>query len=588
MKHALILLLVNIAFIFSASVASAEDSYNLTFSTYLGGSFYDQVGDMAVDDQGNIFVTGWTDSVTYDGGVTYVTQCPTEPNTYNGGKRDGYVAKFSPDGNFIWITCIGGPNSGGPSFGNPNDKGTDTTYSIDIDNQGFVYVSGVGSRDFPIVNAFQSEFKGLTHGARGDVNAIIVKLDPNTAQIVWSSYWGTAWQIRDLDVGGPDDDVYVIHGYMPSRGQSFFPSNWCNGCYQPAPAGDQDMYISRIRSDGSAVVWGTYLGGSGFDQADASLAVAPDGSVYVATLTTSNDIPTLNSYDDTYNGKGNCYGGDVYLGKLSADGTNLLWGTYLGGSHCDWPFGKHALAVDNQGNLYVASGTQSYDFPVSDDLGTGLLAYDNSFNGQADDLWEYSGDIAVSKFSSNGTLLASTYIGGNYGEGSEGIALDADNNVYFGIGSFYDGAFPEAFPVTSNSYQQKHYSDEYQPSAIWEDNWDGAFFKLSPDLDQLRYSSFMGTVNKDGFRAIATDPQGNFYLAGGTHGTVGSTDWPTLNPIQSSHSGVTDAVVVKFTQSTPPPPNWKQLLFNWLTPTEDQNGDGTVNSLDWGKFVVSL
>ncbi len=480
-----------------------SDNYTLDFSTYIGGSGRDEMGDITTDNQGNIYITGWTGSSDF----------PTTPGTYNrtnNGGADAYVMKFDPTGNLIWSTYIGGPN-------------TDLTYSIDIDSKGYIYVAGIGGKNFPTTsNAYQPNWNGTYFGHYGDANAVLVKMKPDDGHIVWSSYWGTAVQIRDLDIG-PNDDVYVIHGYNPSLNQALFPSSWFTNAFQDMPQGNQDMVVARIASDGSQVLWATYLGGSGYDMADCSMAVDENGHVYIATKTESRDIPTPNGYDQTYNGAG-----DTYVAKLTPDGSSLVWGTYLGGSNSDGVLGKHGIAVDSQGIVYIASDTESADFPVT--VGT----YDGDYNGGTSGTWEQKGDLAVTKLTTDGQLMASTYIGGRHRDSAEGIALDGNGNVYFGIFTHSDN-----FPVTSSAFQSNY-----------RGNRDAAFFRLSSDLSQLLYSSYMGTSSKDDFRAIGTDTDGNFYLAGITE----SSYWPTKNAYQSSYAGGrSDAIVAKFNFSDPTP-----------------------------------
>lgn len=480
-------------------VSKGWNNYDLNFSTFIGGSGEDDMGDITVDKQGYIYVTGCTSSSNFP------TTSGAYDNTFNGrhgGKwyRDGYVMKFNPKGNLIWSTYIGGPSM-------------DLTYSIGVDDKGFIYVSGVGGRNFPTTaNAFQPN---KNKGTSKRTNAIIVKLKPDGSDIEWSSYFGTPLGTRDLDIG-PSGDVYVIGGYVPSLNQEPYPSSWLTNAFQNTPSGNQDAFVARIKSDGTRVVWGTYLGGSDFDSADGSIAVDDNGFVYVATTTNSTDIPTPNGYDTTHNGAK-----DTYVAKLTPDGSKVIWGTYLGGTKDDWILGKHGIVLDSFGNVYVASGTESDDFPSTQG------AFDTTFNGRSFGKWEQKGDLAITKFTTDGKLVASSFIGGRYRDGAEGIALDQNGNVYLAIFTYSNN-----FPVTTGAYQ-----------STYNGNRDGAFFKLSSDLSKLLYSSYMGTSGLDGFRAVSSDSNGNFIAAGVTE----SKKWPVYNAYQNSYAGGRlDSTLIKF------------------------------------------
>lgn len=178
--------------------------------------------------------------------------------------------------------------------------------------------------------------------------------------------------------------------------------------------------------------------------------------------------------------------------------------------------------MDGSGYVYVAPATRSTDIPTPN-------GYDRTYNGGSSGGWEQTGDRAVTKLTTDGKLVASTFVGGDARDGGEGIALDGKGNVYFAMFTFSDD-----FPVTSGAFQTNHSGGQ-----------DGAFCKLSSDLSRLHYSSYMGTNARDSFRAVAADSQGNFYVAG----TTESTAWPTKNALQASNRGGRDCTTAKFTPS---------------------------------------
>lgn len=479
------------------------ESFTRHFSTYAGGGNADSIGDITVTDQGFLYVTGWTRS----------TDFPTTPGAYdrthNGG-LDGYVLMLNPDGGLVWSTFIGSANN-------------DLTLSIAVDRDGYVYVAGVGGRGFPTTaDSFQPGFHGYSYSIYGETNGIVAKLAPDGSALVWASYFGSAYQIRDISLDDSNSELYLTSEYRPLDGQPPFPqlsAPWFEHAFQPNPQGSNDVIVASVRADGAEVLWATYLGGTGFDTPEASLAVAPDGSVYVAGATESADFPTPNGFRRTYAGSG-----DAFLAKLSADGSELSWGTFLGGVNRDGALGKHAVAVDRFGNAFLACDTASPDFPT-------LRGFQMTLGGGTSGNWSEVGDYAVSKFGPDGALLASTYVGGRFRDTGEGICLDRSNNVLLAGLTFSDD-----FPLGGVAHQTNHHGDA-----------DGMFFKISSDLSRLLYSSFMGTSAYDACRSVGTNARGDFYFAGDTK----SASWPTLNAFQSAYGGGrNDTFIVKFTSDS--------------------------------------
>ncbi len=155
------------------------------------------------------------------------------------------------------------------------------------------------------------------------------------------------------------------------------------------------------------LVYSTYLGGSS-DEECYGIAVDGSGSAYVTGQTSSPDFPTVNPHDGNHNGSA-----DVFVTKLSAAGSSLIYSTYLGGSDFD---GSTAIAVDDSGWAYVTGSTSSSDFPT-------VNPHDGSYN----DFW----DGFVTGLSASGTsLVYSTYLGGNDMDIGYGIAVDGSGSAY--------------------------------------------------------------------------------------------------------------------------------------------------------------
>jgi len=379
---------------FDAFVTKLSPQGSLVYSTYLGGSGDDFGDRIAVDSVGNAYVTGWTGS----------TDFPTK-NAYQGSYRAGdvFVTKLSPEGNsLIYSTYLGG-------------SGNDEVVGIAVDSQGNAYVTGVtGSSDFPTKNAYQGSIRGF-------VDAFVTKIDTTKSgvdSLIYSTYLGGSnW---DLGLGIAVDSVgnAYVTGWTNSTD---FPTK---NAYQRLNRGDEDAFVIKLSPSGS-LIYSTYLGGSGNDEG-VGIAVDSQGNAYVTGWTISTDFPTKNAYQGSYRGHG-----DAFVTKLSPEGS-LVYSTYLGGSDNDEGRG---IAVDSQGNAYVTGWTGSSDFPTKN-------TYQSKFGGG-------DGDAFVTKLSPEGnSLIYSTYLGGSSVDYGLGIAVDSQGNAYVtGMTNSTN------FPTTQNVFQ---------------------------------------------------------------------------------------------------------------------------------------
>ena len=223
-----------------------------------------------------------------------------------------------------------------------------------------------------------------------------------------------------LGIAATDDGSYYVTGHTAS---SDFPTQ---NAYDDTFNGGRDAFVAKFNSHGS-LLWSTYLGGTNFD-GGFSIAVTSDGNCYIIGTTRSNDFPTLNAYSNTLSGSD-----DIFLAKFSSSGS-LLWSTYLGGSGEDYGYD---IAVAGDGSCYVTGCTNSSDFPTQN-------AFDTTFNGG------YI-DIFVSKFSTNGSLLWSSYLGGNGNEWGYSIAVTDDGSCYVtGFKASNDFPALDAYDSTPN------------------------------------------------------------------------------------------------------------------------------------------
>ncbi len=225
--------------------------------------------------------------------------------------------------------------------------------------------------------------------------------------------------------------------------------------------------------------------------------------------TRSTDFPTQNPY------QGDQGGDDVFVTKLNAAGSALIYSTYLGGSYVEEGRG---IAVDGSGNAYVTGGTSSTDFPTQN-------AYQGTYGGGD---W----DVFVTKLNAAGSaLIYSTYLGGSSEDCGCGIAVDGAGNAYV-TGSTQSTNFP-----TQNPYQGTYGGGDYDVFAT----------KLNAAGSALLYSTYLGGSGDDRGWRIAVDGAGSAYVTGET-----SPDFPTQNPYQGTYGGGSvDAFVAKLdVQST--------------------------------------
>jgi len=475
----------------AGSATSAEEQKStpsLAFSTYLGGSGDDMIRGIATDSHGNTYLTGYTAS----------SEFPTTPGAYDRrfhGWYDIFVAKLDPKGQLVWSTLLGG-------------RGFDLALAIEVDKQGYVYIAGAAGPGAPVTpGAFQTNYNGYYTGqVYGGQNAYLAKLKPDGSGLVWASYFGATELIRDLAID-QRGDVYVLTNSQ-SVETGTWPAVWFNHAFQRTRNDPSDAVVAKIRSDGSQVVWATYLGGSS-TEGKGSIRVDATGHAYVVVPTRSPDFPTTaGAYDRSYHG-----GGDFGVAKLTPDGSNLVFSTYLGGAGAE-EHETHSLALDARGNVYIAAYTTSRDFPTTPG------AFRRTYGGGTYDAF-------ISKISADGSqLLASTYIGGNDGEGTEGISVDAQGNVYIsGTTSSTD------FPVTADAFQRKNRGKQ-----------DFFLLKLAADFSHPLYATYLGGSGADEGRTSCLDANGNVYVAGQTQ----SDDFPTRNAFQPSRTGAWDGSLAKF------------------------------------------
>ena len=505
-----------------ASDGQPSATVTLDISSYLGGVNNDWVRDVAFDSAGNFYLTGGAERP----GIGYTTAIlnPGTKESTSVQELDVFVAKFDRSGRHLWTTVVGGPNY-------------DRAYAIEVDAQGYIYVAGRAGRGFPVTaGALQTTFMGgLGASFYGHQDGFVFKMAPDGRSLLWASYFGASddGMIRDLAIDAAGN-IYV--SAQRSTGSSFPPevqAVFNRGPY-PTPAGGLDLVAAKISNDGSQLLWAMNLGGSSDEAGEGSIRVGPDGHPVVLTVTSSTNAPTTaGAYSRSLRGST-----DFYLAKIRADGTGLVWATYLGGTNAE-AVETHHLTIDAEGNPVIAAGTMSTDFPITSG------AYDATYNGSGGSGTgagtNYPGDIVAAKLSSDGSrLLASTYVGGRYGDQAEGVWLDRNGNVWMVGGTYSDN-----FPLTPDAFQTSRRGAA-----------DGFITQLSHSLDRLLFSSYYGGSSIEYLRCAAADPNGYVYFGGQTQ----SSDLPRQNAFQTNLGGKTDGVFGRLRISVPNAPPEVQSL----------------------------
>ncbi|MBN2134607.1 MAG: SBBP repeat-containing protein, partial [Acidobacteria bacterium] len=267
--------------------------------------------------------------------------------------------------------------------------------------------------------------------------------------------------------------------------------------------GSTDVFVTKLASTGSSLVYSTYLGGSG-SEVGYGIAVDSFRQAYITGYTISSNFPTVNQYQ-TDQGSA-----DVFVTKLSSSGSSLAYSTYLGGSGNDEGYG---IAVDSTGAAYITGNTNSSDFPTANQYQTD----------------QGSTDVFVTKLASTGSSLEySTYLGGSGNDYGEGIAVDSTGAAYI-TGYAESSDFP-----TVNQYQTDQGSTDVFVT------------RFTSNGSSLDYSTYLGGSSSDIGKAIAIDSTGTAYITGYTY----SSNFPILNQYQTNQTGI-DVFVLKLRWEEP-------------------------------------
>jgi len=375
----------------------------LVYATFLGGGGDDTAFALAVDAAGNAFVAG----------QTYSSNFPTTPGAFSrvlNGSEDAFLIKLNPSGGgLVYSTLLGGSIA-------------ETIYGLVIESSGQAIVTGeTASLDFPTTAGAYDRF---FNGSPPAFDAFVTAFDASGGSLNFSTFLGgTGFDTAKGIALDPSGNVYVT-GFTTS---SDFPAT--PGAFNTTFLGGSDAFVAKLDPMGSALVYATYIGGTGgfFEGSEAeALVVDASGNAFIAGSTNTNDFPTTpGAFDRTYGGGS---GQDAFVLELNATGSGLVYSTYLGGPADDAAVG---IALDASARAVVAGFTRSLTFPVTPG------ADNTTYRGGIYDAF-------VTKLNASGSGLAySTFLGGTGTDQGYGLALDGAG--YAHVAGVTDSA---NFPVT--------------------------------------------------------------------------------------------------------------------------------------------
>ncbi len=448
------------------SLALNAASFNVLFSTFIGGKYTEEVNDLAVADDGSFYVIGTTPSENfpllnaYDDEIQYY---------------DAFITKFSADYTLLWSTFFGG-------------SGYDSGRLIALASDGSCFVAGrTESSDLPMVNAYNDTYSDDNKG-----DCYVAKFS-TSGSLLWSTYFGG----NDYDfincMETTADNNCFIAGATESMNLPML------NAYNDTYGGDSEGFIAKFSSSGSLLM-STFLGGNSYEDLEG-MTITDSGEIYVTGYTMATDFPIQNAYDDTPNGMV-----DVFITKFSSD-MELLWSTYFGGSDVEWGLGA---ASGSDGSCYITGQTKSINFPT-------MNAYDSSYNEEF--------DIFALKFSADGDLLWSTYIGDIFSEKPSGIDVTSDDSCYI-TGYTMSSHFP-----LIQSYDNKFVGQNE------------AFILKFSTSGTLFISSYLGGNDTEYGYGLAMGNDDSCYIGGLTSS---ATDFPLVNAYNSTMGGNGDGFIFKF------------------------------------------
>ena len=464
---------------------------SLVYSTYLGGWRTDRADGIAVDASGNVYITGYTNSFDFP------MKNPLSTGKMNiGGQTDAFVTKIDASGSLVYSTYLGGDE---PDYG----------WGIAADTSGNAYVTGFTiSVNFPTTaSAFNRTFNGWRE-------AFVTKIDASGSSYVYSGFLGGISYDEGYGIAVDTAGNAYVTGYTNS---SNFPT--VSPIYA-AKSAFLDAFVTKIAASGSSIVYSTFLGGNGYDYG-YGIAVDTAGNAYVTGRTASTTFPTASPIYGYLSGSW-----DAFVTKINDTGSSLVYSTYMGGSSSD---SGYSIAVDPEGNGYITGSTGSTNFPTASAIYGSKKRNDDAF---------------VTKIDSTGSsLVYSTFLGGNSTDTGEGIAVDATGNAYI-AGTTYSTNFPTASAIYGN---KKGNSDVFV-TKITTDTTPPTVSSTSPasGATDVAINSTIAVTFSEAIDATTINTS-TFTISGGVSGTVtynGTNNTATFTPSGNLSNGASYTATV--------------------------------------------
>lgn len=477
-----------------------------SYSTFVGGNGGDTGLAVKVDAGGSVYLAGETLSTQFPWGVV---GAPFQSQFKGGGiTGDAFVAKFDNTGaHLLYFTYLGGSSDDG-------------AYDLAIDSAGNAFLTGFTvSPDFPTARALYPQISGSQdstfHVFPSD--AFVAELNTNGSGLVYSTYLGGT----DRDVGSAI--AVDPAGYAYVAGYTFSTNFPAVNAQERFLIGNDDAFVAKIAPGGGSLVYSTYLGGNGIDEAQ-SIAADPDGFAYVAGYTSSINFPvTPDAYQTNLNGNGIAITVfDAFLTKIGPLGGTLEYSTYFGGEQNDYGY---RLALDSSRNVYLTGTTQSTNFPHANlfnlplgEDGTNIINF----------------DAFLTKFDTNGIPAYSAQFGGTFDDAGWDVAVDPLGRAFV-VGITASTNFPVRNPFDLLRSFNAGFNDVFVVA-------------FDTNAAPVLYSGYLGGGANDYGYAIAVDAEANAYVSGMTF----STNFPTTaGAFASSLNGTSDAFVAKIRWQNP-------------------------------------
>jgi len=404
-------------------------THELLWGTYFGGSSVDFVTSIDVDNAGNLYVLGWTESSNFP--VQSAVQ-----DTY-GGTRDASVSKFTSDGELVFSTYFGGIMS-------------EETGDIESSDSGDVYFTGTTySEDFPTT-------AGLDSTLGGEQDAFMVKLTDD-GSLIWSTLLGSDADERGESIAIDNDDLPYLCGYTGWTSTDSFPLiNPIDDVIESI-----EGFVVRYNETGH-LNFSTYIGGNSRDR-PKEIIVTDNDEIFLTGETDSTDFPTVSAFQVSFEG-----GRDTFIIRFNQSA--IIYSSYFGGPGYEW---GASIALDAVGNCYISSGTQGNISILVD-------PFDSS--------WDIHEGV-IAKINSSGGMVYGSYLGGDDTDTLVSIATDQDGDCYaFGSTSSLDFPVENENSAKTNSIQDlyltrigcdttvptinspedlEHFDDESENQIVW-------------------------------------------------------------------------------------------------------------------------